>query len=293
MSEPLHILHIDDSPDHLKIMQFMLLKAGLAHDLVQCKSREEVKALLDTSNNHFDLVILDYQMGDSTSEDMLKWFEGVPVVVATVHEDDDLDSQLMKKGAADFVSKSELSPRLLKRIIRHALERQCILNQFIEESWHDPLTGLYNRRFAMREITRLIVDKRRYGRNFSLAIIDMDDLKSINDSLGHLAGDKAIKFIADAMTTVVRSGDIIARFGGDEFLMIFPNTEIADAKTSLLRFLAHLQDNSLTVDGKDYCLTASCGLVSCGEASLQSILERADAKLYQAKSACKNCVVSE
>ncbi|BFM10496.1 hypothetical protein R50072_06490 [Simiduia litorea] len=293
MTEKLHILHIDDSPDHLKIMQCMLLKTALSHDLVQCNSREQVKALLESKNKLFDLVILDYQMGDSTSEDMLKWFEGVPVVVATVHENDDLDSQLMKKGAADFVSKSELSPRLLKRIIRHALERQCILNQFIEESWHDPLTGLYNRRFAMREITRLIVEKRRYDRNFSLAIIDMDNLKSINDRLGHLAGDKAIKFIANAMTKVVRSGDIIARFGGDEFLMVFPNTHIADAKTSLLRFLAYLNENSLVVGEQERALSASCGLVSCGNTSLQSILERADAKLYEAKTSCKNCVVSE
>lgn len=283
----LHILHVEDSDDHQLIMRSLLNKTGLSFRLTQCHHRDQVKEQL-ASNPPFDLVLLDYLLSDGTSESMLGWFTGVPVVVVTVMEDEQVDSRLMQKGAADFVCKSELTPSLLKRVIRHALDRQDILNQLIEESWHDSLTGLYNRRFAMREVNRLISERNRYGGQFSCALIDMDELKQLNDTHGHQFGDAAIKHVAFAMTSVLRDDDIAARLGGDEFLMVFPKTEPMDARQCLTRFTHFLSAHPIEHDGQEIQLSVSCGLVpSAGEPAHQ-LLEKADTLLYQAKGEGRN-----
>ncbi|UTA47516.1 diguanylate cyclase response regulator [Simiduia sp. 21SJ11W-1] len=283
----LHILHVEDSEDHQLIMRSLLNKTGLTFKLTQCQHRDEVKQQL-ASNPPFDLVLLDYLLADGTSENMLGWFTGVPVVVVTVMEDEHIDSKLMQKGAADFVSKGELTPNILKRVIRHALDRQDILNQLIEESWHDSLTGLYNRRFAMRELNRLITELNRYGSTFSCALIDMDELKQLNDNHGHPLGDAAIKHIAHAMTSVLRDGDLAARLGGDEFLMVFPKTDPKDARQCLLRFTEFLAQHPVQHESKKITLSVSCGLVPSAGESPQQLLKKADALLYQAKGEGKN-----
>lgn len=287
--QSLHILHVEDSVDHQLIMRSLLSKTGLSFSLTQCDSRDEVKRKL-AANPPFDLVLLDYLLADGPSETMLGWFTGVPVVVVTVMEDDHIDSKLMRMGAADFVCKSELSPSLLTRIIRHALDRQNILNQLIEESWHDSLTGLYNRRFALREVGRLLSEFKRYGSEFSCAIIDMDGLKEINDTHGHLVGDRAIKHVAAAMTTVQRDDDIAARIGGDEFLLVFPKTSAQDAQQCLARMSEYLAQHPLQDEAAKLHMSVSCGLVQSEGEPVQQLLERADQQLYDAKRQGKNCI---
>lgn len=288
----LRILHVEDSDDHQLIMRSLLSKTGLSYHLTQCHHRDQVKTQL-ASNPPFDLVLLDYLLSDGTSESMLGWFTGVPVVMVTVMEDEQIDSKLMQKGAADFVCKSELTPNLLKRVIRHALDRQNILNQLIEESWHDSLTGLYNRRFALREINRLISERNRYGGDFSCAVMDMDELKLINDTYGHQVGDAALKHLALAMSSVQRDDDIAARFGGDEFLVVFPKTNPDEAQKCLLRLTEFLNERPIHVGDKDVFLSVSCGLVaSNGEPALE-LLEKADQFLYRAKGEGRNRISSE
>lgn len=288
----LNILHVDDSSDHQLIMKSALLKTGIVHHLTQCSSRDEVIELIESKCSN-DLVFLDYHLGDTTSEDMLSWFEGVPIIVVTAREDDELDSHLMKLGAADFLSKAELSANLLKRVIRHALERQCILNQFIKESMHDALTGLHNRRFVMRELVQLSSLARRYGHEFCLSLIDMDGLKPINDMHGHLVGDAAIKYVADSIRQAVREGDVVARIGGDEFLVIFRNASCVEAEKALHRLIDQLRDSPLQVSDMTLNVSVSCGLVSSCLEPHDALLARADELLYQAKNAGKGRIFTQ
>ena len=155
----------------------------------------------------------------------------------------------------------------------------------------DWLTGLYNRRSfesaAEIEITR----QRRYGGVFSLAVIDLDGFKMLNDSRGHRAGDTALKLLADVLRDYSRQTDLIARLGGDEFAILMPNTR-TDACLSICRQLAIRVASRMTNAG--FGITASIGCSSFEEApeSTPVALQRADSAMYAAKANGKGCAVS-
>lgn len=155
----------------------------------------------------------------------------------------------------------------------------------------DWLTGLHNRRSfeiaAENEISR----QRRYGGVFSLALIDLDGFKSLNDSRGHQTGDAALKFMAKILHTHTRHTDMIARLGGDEFVVLMPNTG-PEACLSLSRQLAVIIANHMARAG--FCgVTASVGCSSFEEApeSAPVALQRADSAMYAAKANGKACAV--
>ena len=155
----------------------------------------------------------------------------------------------------------------------------------------DWLTGLFNRRSfesaAENEITR----QRRYGGVFSLAVIDLDGFKKLNDSRGHRDGDAALMLLADLLRKHTRQTDLIARLGGDEFVILMPNTQ-TEACLSLCRQLAIIVASRMACAG--FGITASIGCTSFEEApeSTPAALQKADAAMYAAKENGKNCAVS-
>jgi diguanylate cyclase (GGDEF)-like protein len=155
----------------------------------------------------------------------------------------------------------------------------------------DWLTGLYNRRSfesaAENEITR----QRRYGGVFSLAVIDLDGFKKLNDSKGHRAGDAALKLLADLLREHTRQTDLVARLGGDEFAVLMPNTQTG-ACLSLCRQLAIIVASRMSYAG--FGITASLGCSSFEEApeSTAAALQKADSAMYVAKENGKGCAAS-
>lgn len=275
------ILHVEDEEDHRLILERMLAESGMEYRLHQC---EDVPAMFSALKEQvFDICLLDFSLGLTTAKELLPQLSELPVVVVTVHEDDQLDSELMRLGAADFVAKSELSPSLLKRVVRHAVERQTILNQLKDESEHDALTGVFNRRYGMRELRKLAADYRRYGYPYTLCLLDMDNLKCINDNFGHLAGDAAIRALASAMSALVREGDSVVRLGGDEFLVLLPHSSVADAEVMLQRLAQRLASEPLQWQGNTIGVSASAGLVAGAGGRPESELEQADKAMYARK----------
>ena len=285
--DKLNILHLDDEADHRLIMQRLLESTNLDYQLVQCASVDAMKDAL--AHQAFDICLMDFSLGRVTARDLLGLFDGVPVVVVTVMEDEELDSELMRIGAADFVSKSELSPSLLKRVIRHAIERQTILNQLKDESLHDALTGVYNRRFGLREIRRLAADYRRHGHPYALCLLDMDNLKAINDDFGHLAGDAAIRGFAEAMNSLVREADAVVRLGGDEFLVLLPNSGREQAEAMVERLRTRLVQAPLRWQEHAFHVAASAGIVEGSGLAPEAELELADKHMYANKRRRKSC----
>jgi len=154
----------------------------------------------------------------------------------------------------------------------------------------DALTGVGSRRLLEDKLEVEAARARRYRRPFSVAIIDLDNFKTINDVLGHATGDIALKKVAACMKNQKRSLDVLARYGGDEFVVLMPETKADDAISLLERLRVDVQQIKLT---EHLPITFSCGIAESlpnRSDSATEVMRRADLALYEAKSAGRNCV---
>lgn len=158
----------------------------------------------------------------------------------------------------------------------------------------DPLTSLYNRRFLNEVIHKELELCKRYQRRLSLAIIDIDDFKKINDTYGHVAGDVVLKEIAKTMLKNIRDSDVVSRYGGEEFVILMPEIDrnIAANAANRLREKISMQ-NILLFDGSSISVTVSIGIASYPDDADSSVdlLIAADDRLYKAKREGKNRIV--
>lgn len=160
----------------------------------------------------------------------------------------------------------------------------------------DPLTGLANRRCFEETGSRELIRAKRYGRPLSLVILDMDDLKRLNDEFGHPQGDQAIVRVAEAMLAACRSTDLAARLGGDEFALILPETSREEAAVMAGRVLdALMADGLIAAAGQRRPISLSAGAVCMVDAdsSIHDLYSRADRALYRAKNSGKGKVETE
>jgi diguanylate cyclase (GGDEF)-like protein len=159
----------------------------------------------------------------------------------------------------------------------------------------DPLTGSYNRRYFMEKLRAELERADRYGTPFSVAFVDIDDFKKINDRYGHLGGDEVLKGVAEACLAHVRQIDVFARIGGEEFAVLLPQTAGDDARQLMERLRACVAKLRVDVADAAVCVTVSIGLAShTGQIrEINALMRLADEALYQAKRQGKNQVVSQ
>lgn len=170
-------------------------------------------------------------------------------------------------------------------------ELEKALEEAQSAAFEDPLTGALNRRGFDRAYEREMARARRSGSRMALVMIDLDDFKSLNDRLGHLAGDKALIHLVRVLQGAMRPSDVLCRFGGEEFVMLLPDTGIDDACTAVRRFLAEF--SARVVPGAGKAMTFSAGVVDHDPfESFDEAVRRADAATYAAKRAGKNRVVA-
>lgn len=155
----------------------------------------------------------------------------------------------------------------------------------------DGLTGVANRRHLDERLQNDLEKAQRYGSLLSVIMADIDNFKRINDSYGHLKGDEVILAFTAVLNECVRSADFVARFGGEEFFIILPETDRAGAELLAERIRVAMQAKK--IEGVPYPVTASFGLTEVlKNDALERIVQRADQALYQAKEAGRNRVVS-
>ena len=170
-------------------------------------------------------------------------------------------------------------------MIASVLERSALIDDLVDEARSDPLTGLANRRHLHEFLSHEVSRAARTSEPLSFAILDLDHFKAFNDTWGHAAGDRALKQFANRISERVRAQDVVARFGGEEFCVLLPNTTIDDAA----RVLAELQRNTDEPPGHRITFSGGIAQWAVGE-SVDALVARADAALYRAKAAGRDRV---
>ncbi len=188
--------------------------------------------------------------------------------------------------------------RKLEERVKERTKRLQAQNKTLKEahkriealSRRDALTGLANRGWLDATLFSEVERSRRYGSLLSVVMIDIDRFKSVNDSFGHLVGDRVLQSTADALRMTLRATDLAGRFGGEEFLVILPNTGSKDACTMAERLRRKVED--MPIDFRDEPITVSLGVADwrVGD-DMAGLIERADEALYEAKLAGRNRVV--
>ena len=279
------VLACDDDPAVLDALASVLGRGGM--QVITTPDSRELFAALE--RHHPDLVILDLEMPHLDGlelcrgmRDNARW-EATPVLVLTARDDPETVQRVFEAGADDFVPKPFVGPELVARIASR-LDRLRLYRALAET---DHLTRLANRRRSQAILEALRDRARRMGQPLSLAVLDVDDFKSINDRLGHAAGDAALRGIGAALKRAFRADDVVARWGGDEFVVGMYGMTAADARERVARFLEELRRQELGPAGSGVRATMSGGVAETrsGEEDVDELYRAADAALYQAKAA--------
>jgi diguanylate cyclase (GGDEF)-like protein len=162
-----------------------------------------------------------------------------------------------------------------------------------ESSARDELTGCFTRRHSMEVIDTELRRARRSHGSFSVVMFDLDHFKDINDRFGHLCGDAVLAMVGQRMNVVLRGSDLKCRYGGEEFLVMLPETPLMPGAHKVAEMLRHdFQEHPVHWNGQTVSVTASFGITDIipGELDANAIIGRADAALYQAKQGGRNCV---
>lgn len=155
----------------------------------------------------------------------------------------------------------------------------------------DPLTGLYNRRYMEECLTKELERAKRYGKSFVIGLLDFDNFKELNDKYGHNTGDAALQLFAKVSAEMMRDTDIIARWGGEEFLILMPETGAAGALKYLQRLTDRVRESDFQAEDDRVELTLSVGLgIAEADDTLDNLVSRADIAMYEAKQAGRNVI---
>lgn len=235
----------------------------------------------------------------------------IPVLLASAPDLPDLSERLQLEGIDGFVD-PDWPPDLRARCLELAIQHVKIGQQVVEiqryllkaarqeakvlhdKTIRDELTGLYNRRHYEDVIRREIARARRSEQPLALVFVDFDHLKQVNSVYGHRAGSAALEQMGAAVGSTVRAVDLPFRFGGDEFVILLPDTNLEGALECAQRVRKHLQDSEVQLGEERFRVTASFGVAIYPDDgnTADDVLQKADDALFRAKYRGRNCVVA-
>ena len=224
----------------------------------------------------------------------------VPIILLAEQGEDDRIVRGLELGINDYlirpIDRQELTARLRTQVRRKRYNDhlRASVTQTIEMAVIDGLTGLHNRRYLDSHLQTLFDRAVARRRPLSLMITDLDRFKSVNDTYGHDGGDEVLREFARRLRKNVRGIDLACRFGGEEFVVVMPDTEAAIAEKVAERVRAEIAELPFLINGEGVPVTVSVGLSSLkrGVDSVAELLKRADVALYEAKSGGRNRVVA-
>jgi diguanylate cyclase (GGDEF)-like protein len=292
-AQPARILLVDDTPTVRYKYEILLRREEYEVDGAS-GGREALEFL---GENAYDLVVSDLKMPDMDGNELLSAIRAdsdlkmLPVLMLTGSDDEQDVVENLGAGASDYVLKTCKASELIARV-KNLVTMKRLQDELRRAGETDMLTELANRRFGVDRLTDEIDRSRRYGRALSVALIDIDHFKRVNDTLGHQAGDEVLVAVAAELQSVSRQSDCIIRWGGEEFLFVFPETTTEDAAAIVERFRAHLEDHPVPVEAADdgaIVVTVSGGVAQLQDGdTMETLVDRADTALYRAKETGRN-----
>ncbi len=290
------ILVVDDTTINLDIAVELL---GEKYEVAVAMSGE--RAINIAQKGNIDLILLDIMMPEMDGYETCRKLKeddktkDIPVIFITAKSDEDSIEKGFDIGGVDYVSKPFKHKELLARVKTH-IELKKVQNILVEQNIKlenlavtDNLTELYNRLKLDECVYNEISRSKRFNHQFGVAMIDIDNFKSVNDTYGHQIGDKVLVEIAQIIKNNLRETDIAGRWGGEEFLLIMPETDEDGFRKVIetIRELIEVYDFSI-IGNK----TASFGITMYEKGdTLESLIKKADDALYQAKRDGKNKVI--
>jgi diguanylate cyclase len=295
MIAELSLLLIDDDElDRLAITR-TLRKSAVPFEVAYAETA--AAGLQMALSAKFDAILLDYRLPDENGLEVLRLlrggaYEGVAVVMLSRYENDTLAEECLEAGAQDFLLKDEVNSRHLTRVVVQARQRFQIeerlrssLEQVRSLSEHDVLTGLMNRRGFERSLEVQLARVRRSDGRLAILLLDLDDFKGVNDTLGHLAGDQLLVEVARRLSLIARDGDLLCRLGGDEFVVMMTNIEHDEQAIVLADRINTKLREPIYIGSTEQTITASIGIAVLGNTTdnAADLLKYADLAMYQAK----------
>jgi two-component system cell cycle response regulator len=282
------ILLVEDNPGDARLLREALGEiAGVTFELTVIETL--ARALETLSARAFDIGLLDLGLPDARGLEVVRRIHSkapdMPLVVLSALTDEKVAVQSLHEGAQDYLVKAEFHGSSLWRALRYAMERQHLQLELRNLSLVDDLTGLSNRKGFLNLANHHVNVASQTGEPFLVGFIDLDNMKSINDTFGHQEGNRALVETAHILRNSFRQSDILARFGGDEFAVL-----VTEAVADSIAIVTHrVQEKVRTRNahpGQPYALSMSIGIVTSDAAAtsdLEQLLQRADTLMYQHK----------
>jgi len=284
---------VDDDPQAAALLEPALHDAPFE---VQLETAPNYTAGLHRIQaNEHDVYLVDYHLPDGTGTGLIHEARasGIekPFILITGNGNGRVDEVALTEGAADYIEKDQLE-KYLSRSIRYALRDweytqtlKSLYQEVLETSVRDALTGCFNRKHAIEVFERELHRSSRLNMPGSVVMFDIDRFKQINDQYGHLCGDAALASVGDRLRAALRSSDLMARYGGDEFLLLLPDTPPDGARHAIATLRHEFEMHPVVCQNDRIPIKASFGItaVRSGELDVTAIIARADMALYRAK----------
>jgi diguanylate cyclase (GGDEF)-like protein len=291
--EDLRLLLVEDNPGDAALVREMLRTALEDRvELIHVESLSE--ACAQVRKVGAACVLLDLSLPDAVGMEAVTQMQAaapaIPIVVLSGLNDETLALNAVQHGAQDYLIKGRVDEVLIARSIRYAIERKRAEVALAHQALHDPLTELPNRALFLDRLEQALARAQRSSVNVAVLFLDLDRFKVVNDSLGHEAGDRLLVDVANRLRGVVRPGDTVARFGGDEFTILCDVRGERDAVLIAERVAAAVEA-PFTLDDNEAFLTTSLGIaLTTGrvDARAEALIRDADAAMYRAKERGKS-----
>jgi diguanylate cyclase (GGDEF)-like protein len=302
--EPIKILLVDDDVDNLNLFQEFQWPNN--YQIIATQSGKD--ALVKAKEWKPDLILLDIVMPEMSGFDVCRQLKmdshlkNTTIIFVTACNDIKDVTEGFRLGGVDYITKPFRKEEVIARVNTHLQlkllleEKTNLIGKLDQTSRTDSLTGLSNRRDLLEKLT---YEAKRFERSknpFSIILADIDDFKAINDNYGHCGGDYVLVEIGNLLVSSSRDQDIVSRWGGEEILILLPETDAAGAKYLAEKYRQIIESHNFHFDDKPISVTMSFGVNMVFNKDdpngfIEAVLKRADNCLYKAKRNGKNQVV--